>query len=393
MVTLRAVVRPDPRVGGDGLLVAAAVIAAVALPLTLVVLVQTPDDEVPAGLAAWVIALGVLLHGADVLARWRPLAAFVAGSVIMLALALTHIPDGSSAAMMPSSLGYLPLVWRMAADDDRIRSRGALAVGIVGGVIITALDAARGGSSDPLLLLVEAGALAAGIIAAWALGALARARRIAEAERVEERTRRAVAEERRRIGRDLHDVVSHSLSVMIAQAEAARVLARDQVVDGPLERVAETGRSAMQGLRGMLGVLDDDGPQPRAPLPDIGRIPDLVERARSADHVIVLETTGSPTRIAPDAGLAAYRMVQEALTNAIRHLVPPVRIDVAVAWGGDEVVVLVSDDGGRGAARPAGGGTGLIGMSERIERAGGSLAIERGPGWRLRAELPAGEAA
>ncbi|WP_105566172.1 sensor histidine kinase [Microbacterium halophytorum] len=390
MATLRA--RSETRLDGIGMLVAAALIAAVALPLTLVVLDQTPDRGISPALSAWVISLCALLHAANVLARWLPTGAFVAGSLLMLALAITHIPGLSSAAMMPSGLAYLPLVWRMAADDDRLRSRGALAVGIAGAVVITALDATRGGVRDPLLLLAESGMLVAGILAAWALGALSRTRRSAEAERLEERTRRAVADERARISRDLHDVVSHSLAVMIAQAEAARVLARGAGADEALEKVAETGRSAMQGLRGMIGVLDAR-PASSEAVPDVARIPELVEGARSAEHVIELEVRGRAMPIAPDAELAAYRMAQEALTNAIRHVAPPVRIDVVVAWGEDDVEVVVADDGGRGRAAPTAaehGGTGLIAMTERIERAGGSLEIARGSGWRLRAVLPAG---
>lgn len=204
MIIVRAPSRSDVRIDAVGVLVAAAVIAAVALPLTIVVLAQMPDAPVEPGRAAWVLVLCALLHGTSALVRWLPTAAFVGGSVVMLALALTHVPEVSSAAMMPSGLAYLPLVWRMAADDDRVRSLGALAVGIAGGTIITVVGAVRDGVDEPLMLLVEFGALAAGIVAAWALGALSRARRAAEAKRIEERTRHAVAEERRRIGRDLH---------------------------------------------------------------------------------------------------------------------------------------------------------------------------------------------
>ncbi|SJM70425.1 sensor histidine kinase [Gulosibacter sp. 10] len=394
MVTIGGIAGGEARIGGNGALVAAAVVLVLAMPLTLVTLVEGTAQPLDRAAFAWIVTLCALLHATAFLNRWAPLTAFVVGSALMLVLALTPIPELSSAAMMPSSLAYLPLVWRMAADDSRTRSTAALAVGFAGAALITAVDAVQGGAREPLLLIVEAGALAAGILAAWALGSLSKQRRLAEAERVEERARRAVAEERERIGRDLHDIVSHSLAVMIAQAEAARVLARGSGADDALEKVAETGRSAMQGLRGMLRVLDDPGRRPLAPTPGIDGILALVERARSADHSIRLTVRGDPGTVEPDAGIAAYRAVQEALTNAVRHVAPPLRIDVDIAWEAAEVAVTVHDDGGSG-ARPATGGeqagTGLIGMAEGIERAGGALSIRRGRGWRLRVVLPAAE--
>jgi signal transduction histidine kinase len=385
----------DARDPGRGVLVVAAVVAVLALPMTAVTLHYGAPHPAESGLAAWVIGLSALLHAIAFLCRRAPVIAFLAGSAVMLTLAVTMIPGLSSAAMMPSSVAYLLLVWQLAAGGEPLRSFGALAVGITGAGLIVTAEALWGEVREPLLLLVETGALVAGVVAAWALGALSRQRRLAEEQRARERTRRALTEERTRIGRDLHDIVSHSLTVMVAQAEAARVIAAEQAADEAMERVAETGRSAMQGLRGMLRVLDDGGSPPLEPMQGIDGIPALAESARSAEHVIRFVARGQARPLAPDAGIAAYRMAQEALTNAIRHVRAPVRIDIDVEWGEGEVTVTVTDDGGRGPVAPSGAGQeggGLIGMAERVERAGGTLDIrrgDRGDGWRVRAALPA----
>ncbi|MGO1849439.1 sensor histidine kinase [Microbacterium sp.] len=391
MDTMGEVAKPDARIDGNGVLVSAAVMTVIALPLTVVTLLQAPGIPVDGGLVAWLSVLSVLLHAAGFLSRWTPVVAFVAGSALMLVFAFTTIPGYSSAAMLPSCVAYLLLVWKMASDGGTRRSFGALAVGVTGAGLITTVDALRQDGPEPLMLLVEGGALVAGIVAAWALGALSRLRRLAAAERAEERIRLALAEERNRIGRDLHDIVAHSLSVMIAQAEAARLTAGTPGSDGELERVAETGRSAMQGLRGMLGVLGNPESQPLEPVQGIDGVPALVARARSAEHTIAFAVRGEPRPLAPDAGLAAYRVTQEALTNAIRHLTAPLSIEVDVEWREREVAVTVTDDGGQGTDPHTGaprGGTGLIGMAERVERAGGTLEIRRSVGWRVRAVLP-----
>lgn len=375
---------PDSR----GTIVATLICAVLTLPLTVVTLTYgAPESNL--ALNAWIIALFVVLHGAALLCGRMPVTAFAIGSGVLLVLALIHIPGLSSAAMMPASAAYLVLVWRMASEGDAKRSLAALLVGLGGAGFITAIDAVRAEYEDPALLLIEAGALAAGIVAAWALGALSHQRALATAQRVEEHTRRALAQERTRIGRDLHDVVSHSLTVMIAQAEAARVSVDDPEADAALMRVAETGRSAMRGLRGMLRVLDD-GRAPFAPAPGIDGIRDLVEQARSPEHTIRFAAHGTPLPLAPDAELAAYRLVQEALTNAVRHVRPPLTVDVELDWRDDGVMVSVVDDGGRGAvaASDTAEGVGLIGMRERVQRAGGTLELSRGRGWSVRARLP-----
>ncbi|QQT68766.1 hypothetical protein I6I57_13795 [Brevibacterium casei] len=249
-----------------------------------------------------------------------------------------------------------------------------------------------------MTLMFEAVSLVAAVLAAWALGALARQSRLAEYRRAQESMQHAVSEERARISRDLHDVVSHSLTVMIAQAEAARVVAGSSVsrnspeADAAFERVAETGREAMRGLRSMIHTLGDPDASPLAPVSGVDAIAGLVEHANSAEHTIDLTVRGDPRRLAPDADLASFRVVQEAVTNAIRHVRPPTRIDVGVEWHAAEVVITVSDDGGRGSLhRDDLNGTGLIGLVERVRRAGGVLDVRKEHGWRVRAILPVEE--
>jgi signal transduction histidine kinase len=169
---------------------------------------------------------------------------------------------------------------------------------------------------------------------------------------------------------------------LLAEADPARSATA-------IDRVATTGREAMQGLRGMLRVLDDGGPATREPAPGLDGLAELVAGAASAVHETSFSERGERRPLPPDAELALYRAVQESLTNAVRHLQPPVRIGVELVWGETDVVVTIVDDGGRGrSASRDGGGTGLIALTERLRRAGGDLAIRRGRGWSVRASLP-----
>lgn len=382
-----------------GEIVTAAIMMVLALPLTVVGLLQAAPEPLSPGQFTWLISLLVLLHVTGFFCSGRPIAAFVGGSALMLLLAFTIVPGIGSAALLPSSVAYLLLLWRLASSPNRRHSFGALTTGLIGVGVITAVSAVQASLSDRMTLVFEAVSLVAAVLAAWALGALARQSRLAEYRRAQESMQHAVSEERARISRDLHDVVSHSLTVMIAQAEAARVVAGSSVsrnspeADAAFERVAETGREAMRGLRSMIHTLGDPDASPLAPVSGVDAIAGLVEHASSAEHTIELTVEGAPRRLAPDADLAAFRIVQEAVTNAIRHLRPPTRIDVSLDWQETETVITVSDDGGQGPLRRAAdsNGTGLIGLVERVRRAGGALYVRRGHGWRVRATLPVEE--
>lgn len=375
---------------GRGVILTAGALTVALLPLTVVALVQLPDPPLPGPAIGWIVALCVALHAASLLAQRAPVAAFAAGSAAMLGLALTTVPGSSTAGLMPSAAAYLLLVWQVAATQPRRTSRAALAVGVIGAAVMTASDALSQRTGDAFAVGGEFVALGGVVTAAWALGALARQRRAAAELAAAQRVRQAIAGERERIGRDLHDVVSHGLTVMIAQAEAARTLVDEPRAGAAIDRVTETGRAAMQGLRGMLRVLGDDGDAtaPLGPAPTLAGLGELVAAAGSSDRRTELVQRGTPRPLAPDAELALYRAVQEALTNALRHVRPPVTVTVELDWRAHEVEAVVADDGGTGHVAGAAPGGGLVGMAERVARAGGTLRVERGRAWRVRVRLP-----
>jgi signal transduction histidine kinase len=212
----------------------------------------------------------------------------------------------------------------------------------------------------------------------------------AEGER-EERARSAVTEERARIARELHDVVGHSVSVMTVQASAVRRLLRpeQQREREALLIVEQTGREALAEMRRMVGVLRRPEEAPAlAPQPSLEHLGKLVEQAREAGLPVELRVEGEPLPLPAGVDLTAYRLVQEGLTNALKHARAE-RAEVLVRYSDGDIEVTVSDDG-RGAGSGDGGGHGLVGMRERVAVYGGDL--EAGPrpegGYRLRAKLP-----
>jgi signal transduction histidine kinase len=216
-----------------------------------------------------------------------------------------------------------------------------------------------------------------------------RARQL-ERER-EEQARIAVAEERARIARELHDVVGHSVSVMTVQASGVRRLLRD---DQERERealliVERTGREALAEMRRMVGVLRRPEEAPAlAPQPSLEHLDRLVAQAREAGLPVELRVEGAAVELPAGVDLTAYRLVQEGLTNAIKHA-HATRAEVLVNYGEGAIEVTVLDDG-RGVGNGDGGGHGLLGMRERVSVYGGELDAgpQPGGGYRLRARLP-----
>jgi signal transduction histidine kinase len=212
----------------------------------------------------------------------------------------------------------------------------------------------------------------------------------AERER-EERARRAVADERARIARELHDVVGHSVSVMTVQASAVRMRLDDDQgqVREALEVVERTGREALAEMRRMVGVLRHPEEAPAlAPQPSLEQLERLVQHTRDAGLPVELRIEGDPVELPAGIDLTAYRLVQEGLTNAMKHARAR-RAEVVVRYADGRVELSVSDDG-EGGGDGESGGHGLVGMRERISVYGGDL--EAGPrpegGFRLRATLP-----
>ena len=212
----------------------------------------------------------------------------------------------------------------------------------------------------------------------------------AERERAE-RARLAVAEERTRIARELHDVVGHSVSVMTVQASAARRLLRphQEKEREALLVVEQTGREALAEMRRMVGVLRRPEEAPAlAPQPSLEHLDKLVAHTREARLRVDLRIEGQPESLPAGLDLTAYRLVQEGLTNTIKHARAQ-QAEVVVRYGDGHVEVTVSDDGAGGGDGES-GGHGLVGMRERVSVYGGEFDAgpQAGGGFRLRARLP-----
>jgi signal transduction histidine kinase len=237
------------------------------------------------------------------------------------------------------------------------------------------------------------------VLAGWVAGLVVRARETraagaeAQAREADERARTAIAGERARIARELHDVVSHSVSVMVVQAGAAEmVLATDpELAREPLLRIQETGREAIAELKRLLGFLrDSEDELALAPAPTLAHLDTLLAQIRQAGMPVSLEVCGRPRALPPGVDLSAYRIIQEALTNALRYA-GPAQARVSVSYGEDCVAVEIFDDGaGDTGVRSTGTGHGLLGLRERVSVHGGELAAGPRPegGYALQATLP-----
>jgi signal transduction histidine kinase len=231
-----------------------------------------------------------------------------------------------------------------------------------------------------------------GLVLAWGIGSWLRLTRAAEAERRRHIAETTRAAERTRIARELHDVVTHHVTAMVVQAEAARYLtASPERLDQTLTVVTDTGRRAITDLRHMLDLLNPDhGAEP--PTPSVGELRDLVEQTRQAGQPVEFTEEGKPVDATGSAGAAAYRVVQEALTNALKYAHGS-RTTVRVHHGDGEITVEVGTDGpGLANVSPGGSGRGLAGLRERVDVLGGEFTSGRldGDGFVVRARIPAG---
>jgi signal transduction histidine kinase len=237
------------------------------------------------------------------------------------------------------------------------------------------------------------------VSAGWLVGRGMRGR-VRQTAELAERTRQledareaerlaAVAEERRRIARDLHDVIAHSVSVMVVQAGAAEdIFARNpEGVLEPIRAVQETGRAALVEMRRLLGLLREDGELGLAPQPRLADLDALAEQMRLAGLPVEVELEGNPRPLPIGVDLSVYRIAQEALTNALKHA-GPARARLVLRYRESEVELEVVDDGSSSANGD--GGHGLIGMRERVAVFGGTLEADRLPegGFRVLARLP-----
>ena len=342
----------------------------------------------------WFDVLAVLAFTTPFLARRRyPAGALVA---IAIAIALASFVDGRLVTHpLVSFLFALVICFRWGMRPARGSSVAGLAFTIGVAALVT-LNDPQGKFGDFAWDMIT-------FTIAWIIGfavgdkyrevdeAKERAA-LAERER-EERARGAVADERARIARELHDVVGHSVSVMTVQASAVRrLLEPDQEkVREALMVVEQTGREALAEMRRMVGVLRHPEEAPAlAPQPSLEQIEKLVQHTRQAGLPVELRIEGEPVQLPAGIDLTAYRLVQEGLTNAVKHARAH-RAEVLVRYEAGHVELTVSDDG-CGEGDGAGGGHGLVGMRERVTVYGGKLDTGPGPegGFRLRARLPTG---
>ena len=204
----------------------------------------------------------------------------------------------------------------------------------------------------------------------------------------------AVRRERERIARELHDVIAHGMSVMVVQADAARhgLAAGDEETRAALVEIERTGRESLREMRRLLGLLRDDSQEEAtaalAPQAGLKSLDALARSVRQAGLPVDVEVSGEPKPLSPGIDLAAYRIVQEALTNVIRHA-GPARARVEVEYGDTEIDLRISDTGRSAQPADGSGGRGLVGMRERARLYGGTFAAGPGPtGFVVAATLP-----
>lgn len=296
---------------------------------------------------------------------------------------------------------FIPIVlmtYAVAAHAERPRPASAgLALAILGvTAITTAVPSLRSWDnhlfqSVVLLLVWSVGYILGGRLQR----AEALARRAAE---LEQERNRAISEERARLARELHDIVAHSVSMIAVQAEAGETLLEDdpERAAAAFRSIQAASRQSLTELRRLLGLLREaDSPAALAPQPGLAEIGRLVEGVRAAGLTVELTIVGEPSALDPGVDLSAYRVVQEALTNALRHA-GPARARVRISYLPGALEVEVADDG-HGGGEPAGAGAdgqGLVGMRERVALYGGEFLAGRRSegGFAVRARLPLGGA-
>ncbi|MEU0521810.1 histidine kinase [Streptosporangium sp. NPDC006007] len=346
------------------------------------------------------VGAAVLLHVGAVVAHRRPWVGYAIGSLAMLVLVMTPFLSWSP-NMLPSAVCFPLTLWRLTTRVSVRSSVVALAVAALGVVLTELVAWTRLPPDTPgWTRLVEGGLLMLMVGGVWLAALLIRRRHEADRRAESERLAAAVADERAGIRRDLHDVIAHTVTVMVARIEAAAVTTADPATRRELGAIADAGRDAHQGLRAMLATLGPATVAPRAdPRPrevpiSLDTLPDLVASAASPLHAVTFAEVGERRPLSLSAEVAAVRSVQEGITNALRHLEPPVEVTVRLRWTPAEVMVEVRDDGGKALRDVGGQGTGLIGIEERVRTAGGTLSIDDGDdGWVLRARLPTKEGA
>ena len=345
--------------------------------------------------------------------RTRP----VPSAVVVYAAALLHFATG--APLIVADVLIFVALYSVTVYGPVWAGRTALVSAIFGGLLLATWI---NGTSGPgltgdfwlplspenlLAIAVIGGLVGVACLFVWSMG-LVRRSRLAHTETLAERAQRleierdqqaqiATAAERSRIAREMHDVVAHSLSVVIAQADGGRYAAAadpDAAVRA-LTTIADTGRAALADMRKILGVLrapggEDEAPGATMPQPIDADLDTLVEQMRSSGLDVSLIRVGDARQLPPGLGLTVYRICQEALTNVLKHGGPAASATVLLQWAPQRIVVQIEDTGRGAAASNDGAGHGLLGMRERVMLFGGTLetGAKPGGGYRVRAEIP-----
>jgi signal transduction histidine kinase len=431
---------------------------AAATAVALVVLVPASAVTLGLGLGftvafghGWLLSLGLVVPLAwrRVAPVWSAAAVYTIGLVQVLAASL--VPT-------VADLAVLVALYSVTVHGPRWAYRVAILGALAGSglLAVRVVDFAPYRATDALAVAIFLGVLCLGV---WSFGLARRARRetiealVDRAERAEierdQQHRIATAAERARIAREMHDIVAHSLTVMVAQADGGRYAAEADpaAATRALGTIAETGRAALSDMRRLLGVLRTEpagagspgtrlgpiaatgagsGGQPgkagpagrsdaraagqptspqsgavplvagegasadRAPQPAAGDVATLVEQVRASGLHVSFVQVGEPRHLPPGTGLTVYRIAQEALTNVLKHAGPSPRVTVLLAWRPDAITLDVDDDGRGAAADSDGLGQGLLGMRERAAMFGGTVAAgpRPGGGFRVRARIP-----
>jgi signal transduction histidine kinase len=361
------------------------------------------SQEVKDGLhepGAFAVVMAVVISAAIAFRRTAPLVAMTVGAGGILLLIGLNYPEGSlpvnvllltysSATWSPSDRAWVGLaeVWIVLVALGFMHTSGLDTTGVVSNMAIFTV--------------------------AWVFGYAIRTRRLAEAAKLEEaeeraelerqRTARILAEERLRIAQELHDVVAHSMSVIAVQAGVgSHVLdTQPEQARAALDAISTTSRGTLGEMRRLLGALrGDDGGRAHAPAPCLADVPALVDDVRAVGVPVVLTVSGAASAAPAGVELSAYRVVQEALTNVLKHAGPVAEVEVRLDHEPGRLAIEVVDDGRGMAAVSAvradglNGGHGLLGMRERVELWGGELSVgpRTGGGYRVRAVLPYEEA-
>lgn len=352
-------------------------LASVLLVVAVASAVTGNPDEGPAYVT---VPVAVVMTGALAWRSRAPLPSLVAVALASSVQTLLATSPGS----LWSLAVFLVVAFSVASGEEEPRAW-------VGGVLLVGclwLQELHEHGSDYLFILVVFGG-------AWLLGRLVRgwrARAIAAEQHQDERARSAVADERARIARELHDVVAHAVSVIVIQSDAAEAaLDHDpELAREPLRAITTSSREALDEMRRLLHLLRTDDDASLVPQPGLADLPGLLDAVGRAGLPVQLDVTGEDTHLPPGVDLAAYRIVQEALTNVLKHA-GPAATTVSVRYGADAVrVEVVNAPGGPSGSIPDGSGRGLLGIRERAAVVGGELRA--GPddsgGFLVSARLP-----